>query len=138
MNLKNKKAYLATVEAIIGIVILLIVVFSVLPRKDLSEDKEVPFIVESSLDFILKEISLNDTIRECIITDPSCETSDLFTSLLISNIPPGHSHAAKICDTTNCVVSTPIDKDVFVDDILIASTSTEQNPKIIRLWMWSN
>ena len=132
----NKKGYIKTVEAFIAIIIILIVVFFILPERP-KQEFETPPIVESAQNFILNELTYNETARDCVITNRLCENSIVFTSIIESNIPAGYNYTAKICDTTTCVVPTPIDKDVYVSDIIISSTLEEQKPKIVRLWIWS-
>jgi|TARA_Y100000310_G_scaffold38954_1_gene36550 hypothetical protein len=132
----NKRGYIKTVEAFIAIIIILIVVFFLIPERP-KQEPSTPHIVESAQNFILNELTLNDSARECIVSNPLCENSITFTHIIDSNIPPGYEHSVKICDTTNCVVSTPSDKDVYVDDMIIASTLKKQNPKIVRLWIWN-
>jgi len=132
----NKKAYIRTVEAFIAIIILLMVVFFLIPRES-EQEPDVPNIVEGAQNFILNELSYNETSRECIVNNPLCENSIVFTSIVEQNIPFGYDYSIKICDTTNCVVPTPINKDVYVSDIVIGSTIESQNPKIVRLWLWS-
>ena len=135
MNL-DKKAYIRTVEAIIAIIILLMVVFFLIQERP-EQKPDVPNRVEGAQNFILNELSYNETSRECIVNNPLCENSIVFTSIVDENIPFGYNYSIKICDTTNCVVPTPIDKNVYVSDIVIGSTIENQNPKIIRLWIWS-
>lgn len=131
----DKKGYIRTVEAIIAIVIILIVIFTLIPKK-IEKSAKVPSIVEASQNFILKEMTVNETIRECIVNNTECENSTIFKSIIEKNVPAGYEVAYKICDTSNCVTNTSIDKDVFVNDIFIASTLETQNPKIVRLWTW--
>lgn len=135
MNLNNK-GYIRTVEAFIAIIILLMVIFFLVPER-LEQKPDVPNIVEGAQNFILNELSYNETSRECIVNNPLCENSIVFTSIVDENIPFGYNYSIKICDTTNCVVPTPIDKNVYVSDIVIGSTIENQNPKIVRLWIWS-
>jgi len=132
----NNKGYIRTVEALISIIIILVVIFFLTPERQ-EEKAEVPPIVESAQNFILNELTLNESARICIVTNPLCENSITFTHIIESNIPPSYNYTVKICDTTNCVVPTPIDKDIYVSDIIIASTIEKQDPKIVRLWMWS-
>ena len=131
----DKKGYIRTIEAIIAIVIILIVIFTLIPKK-IEKSAKVPSIVEASQNFILNEIAFNDTIRECIVNNTECENSSILTSIIEKNIPAGYEIAYRICDTSNCVINTPVDKDVFVNDIFVASTLETQNPKIVRLWTW--
>lgn len=112
------------------------VVFFLIPQRP-EQEPDVPNIVEGAQNFILNELSYNETSRECIVNNPLCENSIVFTSIVDQNIPFGYNYSIKICDTTNCVVPTPIDKDVYASDIVIGSTIENQNPKIVRLWLWS-
>jgi hypothetical protein len=131
----NKKAYLRTVEAIIAIIIIVIVSFTLIPRHRIPTPK-TPFNVKSSQDFILNEILTNKVLRACVLHDPGCETNNQFKSLFEKNIPMAYNYTYKICDKTNCVVTTPTDKSIYMNDIIIAPDDIGDKPKIVRLWVW--
>lgn len=131
-----KKGYIKTIEAVIAIVLILMVVYFVIPRNVKIIEK-VPSNVKSSQEFIINEISSNKALRNCIIEDVNCENNESLISLVEENVPIGYNYTFKICDSTNCLTSTPMDKSVYMDDVFIASTLEEQKPKIFRIWMWA-
>ena len=135
MIFSNRSGYLRTLEAIIAAVLVLIFIFTLLPRREISSP-ETPYVVQSSQEFILNQILVNDTLRGCVVSDPLCENSDAMRQLILDNLPPGYTYGFKICDTTNCLISTSPDKSVFVADVLLSADLASQNPKVFRLWLW--
>lgn len=137
----NKKGYIKTLEAVIAIVLLLIFVYTILPRNGRIEP-EKPSVVEAAQQIIIKEIVNNETIRSGIIdfgiTD--CKTyTRLNEDIIKKHLPGGYSFSCEICDTPVCISNaTPIDKSVYMTDVFLSATSTTQNPKILRIWMWGS
>lgn len=131
----DKQGYLKTIEAVISIVAVLIFIFTILPDRSIQKT-EVPPGLKNSQDFIVREILVNDTLRKCVVVNPLCESSALMTSVVEDNLPFGYNYTLKICDTTNCIAETPFDRSVYLTDVFITSTLNEQNPRIVRIWMW--
>ena len=130
----DKRGYIKTVEAVIAIVAVLIFVVTTVPNRSL-EDSGVPPIVKSSQEFITTEISTNEEIRECVIENPLCENADIMKQIIENNLPNGYDYTFKICNTSNCLTTTPLDRSVYLTDVFITSTIEEQNPKIVRIWI---
>jgi len=133
----DKKAYIKTLEAVIAIVAILVFVYAIIPDRSI-EDPKTPPVVKNAQNFIIKEISSNELIRDCVINNPLCENSDLIKNTISNNIPAGFDHAFKICETTNCLADTPFDRSVYLTDVFITSTLENQQPKIVRIWIWRN
>jgi len=148
----DQKGYIKTLEAVIAIVIILLFTFAVTPKQ--APSAKLPSAVEVSQRYILSEIQNNDTIRSLVIgstktpTGPSPpEVCSSIDKIILSNIPPGFDYTFSICDVTYCISNEPetscrridlipIDRSIYTRDILVASNSTMQNPKIVRLWFW--
>ena len=135
----DKKGYIKTLEAVIAIVLLLIFVYTLIPRN-IEVKAEKPPVVEAAQQVIIKEIINNETIRSGIIdfgiTD--CRTYTKLTEDIIKkHLPGGYSFTCEICDTPICVSNaTPIDKSVYMTDVFLSATPNNQNPKILRIWIW--
>lgn len=137
----NKKGYLRTLEAIIAIVLVLIVGYVVIP-KYVEPKPEPPLVVQDSERFIISDISNNESLRELIVTS----NDDLAISSEVQNVissrkPSNYDFICTICPQTNaCIQASPLKKTVYMSDVFIASTIerslSEQNPKIVRFWMW--
>lgn len=130
----NKKAYMRTVEAVIAIIILIIFIFTVIQRPPKSEHK-IPLNVQEAQNAIIKEATLNNSIRNCIITNPLCHNSIIMQNLFQENIPVIYNYTFKICEETTCLANTPF-KTVYVADVFISSTYEDKKPKILRFWIW--
>lgn len=131
----DKKGYIKTLEAVVAIVGILVFIYAIIPDRSIQESK-VPPVVKSSQEFIINEISTNEKIRDCVINNPLCENSDIIKNAIKNNIPTGFDHAFKICENTNCLTNTPFDRSVYLTDVFIVSTLENQNPKIVRIWIW--
>ncbi|MBI2673215.1 hypothetical protein HYX19_03065 [Candidatus Woesearchaeota archaeon] len=135
----NRKGYIKTIEAVIAIILLLIFVYNFVPRNGVVEPT-TPFIVDSAQKIIVKEIMQNETIRSGIIDSgiTDCRTyTKLNEGIIKKHLPGGYSFTCEICDTPVCISNlTPVDKSVYMTDAFISATQTNQNPKILRIWIW--
>lgn len=130
----NKRAYMRTVEAVIAIIILIIFIFTVIQKTPQPEHK-IPLNVQEAQNAIIKEATINNSIRNCIITNSLCHNSAMMQSLFQENIPPIYNYTFKICEETTCLANTPF-KTVYVADVFISSTYEDKKPKILRFWIW--
>lgn len=137
----DNKGYMKTLEAILAIIIVLMVVYVTIPKLTKSST-DTPLVVQDSQKVIISDLTSNDTFRSLMITssDPDALSAEL--GLLIKNhTPPNYDFLCAICDhTDSCILPTPLEKDVFMSDVFIASSLdlelSQQNPKIVRFWMW--
>src|SRR3989344_8141844 len=107
----NKRGYLRTLEALIGIIIVFGVILFV-NQKNVEVELGVPGIVESSQRAILDQISQDADYRECVlnydsgdnpgscssvgyyITLPDCSVDII--DLIEGNLPYGYNYACEI------------------------------------------
>ncbi|MFH1332377.1 MAG: hypothetical protein ABIH63_03795 [archaeon] len=137
----NKKGYLKTLEAIIAIILLLVVVYTVIP-KYIEPRPEPPIAVQDAQRFIVNDISSDDELRATILTS----TDDALISSGVEKVVrehmlPNYDFVCAICPQTSaCVMPSPLDKSVYMSDVFVASSMGfslgEQRPKIVRFWMW--
>ncbi|MFH1637686.1 MAG: hypothetical protein ABIB71_04660 [Candidatus Woesearchaeota archaeon] len=151
----NKKGYIRTLEAVIGIVIILLFIFSVNPKVK-EKTESMPSAVETSLDFITEEINSNATLRtavylpsllNCGSTPENCQEEYKVTPFISHNIPPTYSHDYRICDNPSCVLVCeegdaeclnklpPMDVSVYTADTIVAPSEDVQ-PRLVRVWVW--
>lgn len=136
----NKKGYLKTLEAVIAIVIILLFTFAVTPKPE--PDYSTPYAVKASFDYIIDQVETNDTIRSLIMQSDTpaglTKANNSVKGQVQENIPPGYDFSCNVCDMLACLSEAiPEEKSVYSRDVLISSDATTQNPKVVRIWMWS-
>jgi len=135
----DKKGYIKTLEAVIAIVLILGFIFLYLPREDTGSN-EVPPLVASAQDSIKESLTNDVALREAIINQDSNDNSgqDAMEELLEANLPPGFNGNFNICGTPTCIgEGVPVDKNIYVEDIIISATLETQKPKIVRVFIWN-
>lgn len=137
---KNKKGWIRIAEAFAAILLVMgaaIIVISGGGVQEEATSKEV-YDVEMS---ILKEIQLNNTLREQIIMTSGiigwggfpAETK----SKIIAKTPKLFECVARICPPEEvCLRGEESEKNVYAQSILITSTLTKFNPRQLKLFCW--
>lgn len=143
----TKKAYIRTLEAVIAIVIILIFIFTITPKK-IPNPNETPEQVETAQKYILKEIANTQALRDEALNaqlspaTPYLPCNDVnvgteIDNLVRANLPPGFDYSCAICSNTGCVYTPPdIVNSIYMDDMMITPENIENGPRIIRLWFW--
>ena len=132
----NKKAYLKTLEAVIAAMILLLFIGEVLPHK--TEDAALtPPDIETMQQTILKSISSREDLRTCVLEkDIPC-----ITTFIDSIMKQDLSYEITITDadfSLELPVDLPQDKAIYTKTLIISSTTTDYDPKLVRLHVWRN
>ncbi len=135
-----KKGYMKTLEAVIAIILVLVATYTIIPRY-VEPKPEQPLAIQDAQRFIVSSISQDDNLRAMLLTNDANAPAALQIKLQ-ENIPLNYDFVCAICPKTSaCVLPTPLDKTVYMNDIFVASTIglklSEQNPKIIRFWIWA-
>ena len=131
--MKNKKAWLRIVEAVLAILIILstflIITSQQTTKTDLSQ--EISEIQTNILDIISK----NSTLREYIIQNNQKELKTEIELML----PNSFNYAIKICPVTDICHSTetPTNKPVHAKEVLITTTLQTYQPKKLRFFVWT-
>ena len=144
--IKNKRAWIRIVEAFVAILLIIGVLLIVLNKgyigkKDISAEV---YNVEIS---ILREIQLNDALRNDILNaNPPVEWGDfksedlgVLKNKIISRLPNYLDCEAKICEVEDiCVISKDLEKDVYAQSVIITTTleTPEYNPRQLKLFCW--
>lgn len=139
----NKKGYIRTLEAVIGIVIILLFIFSVTPKSK-STAEEVPFVVKNSLDFMTAEINGNEEYRTAVYSvdveacgEGECQEELTITPFISDNAPPGYTYNYKICDDPSCIAASDNPEvSVYTADTFVSPPTDDQDPRLVRIWLW--
>lgn len=150
-SMVDKKGYIKTLEAVIAIIIIVVVSYTLIPRS-VESPPEIPPVVKGAQKIIDQTIQFNETLRNILTAEKDLpaypppspfEQSDYFilkqgiNDTIARNIPPGYDYTCAVCSNPGtCLADTPIDKSVYMTDVLIASGNERQNPKIVRIWFW--
>ena len=130
--MKNKKAWLRIVEAVLAILIILSTLLVITSKQTTQEDlsDEISEIQTTILDIVSK----NTTLREYVINEnPAALKKEIDLRL-----PNSFNSAIKICQVDNICTSTeiPTDKSVHTKEILITTTLETYQPKKLRFFVW--
>ncbi len=139
---KNNKGWIRIAEAFAAILIVIgaaiIVVGGGVQRDDIFEQV---YDIEM---FILKEIQLNNTLRNEILETSETIEWDEFPPFptetknkIIAKTPELFECVAKICPPeSSCLLEGESEINVYVQSILITSTLTKFNPRQLKLFCW--
>lgn len=144
-SMVNKKGYIKTLEAVIAIIIIVIVSYTLIPRSE-ETPPEVPLILKGVQNIIGQSIQSNETIRNLTTIEekledlPYPDCRDMLKGIkgIIDKYAPlGYDYTCAVCSNPGtCLACTPIEKNVYMTDIFVASWEKQQNPKIVRVWFW--
>ncbi len=133
----NKQGFLKTLEAVIAIIMILGFVYVVTPKQQKPET--TPFNILDVQRFVLTEVAMNETFRNCITTSQpsSCGTGCLqqIDAFIDQNTPSGYENACEVCARAiSCSTNPlPLDRSVFTDSIFVSHTTTS---KVFRVYFW--
>jgi len=127
------------------IAILLIAGFLTLIISDYDNgEKDISAKVYSAENAILREVQLNSTYRTYILErDTSIELDDFDPNLkdhIYSRVPMYLECTSKICDFGTdpvCDIDS-LDENIYVRSIMIAADSTTYDPKLLKIFCWTN
>lgn len=142
--IKEKRGWIRVVEAFVAIlliagVLLIVVNKGYIGKKDIS--KQI-YDIEIS---ILREIELNDSLRNEILSLPLGEDSVIVTEenlpntyLKIKGRPPEYLECkAKICKLDKiCIWTEDVGKDVYAEAVAISATNNVYSPRQLKIFCW--
>jgi len=123
--MKNKKAWIRIVEAVIGIMIIFGGILFILAKQpvkiDISEE------VYEKQRQILEAIANNESMRNEIINGETESTSNFISK----NIPSSWNFTISICKTDEICTSTdtPNDRDIYVSETVVSASLTDYPEK---------
>ncbi len=140
--MKNKRGWIRIVEAMVAILLIagfLVIVLDNSRNGDSNISKKV-YVTENA---ILREIQLNDTYRDYILSvDNSVEFESFNLNLkehINSRIPNYLNCTSKICDyeyDSVCDIDSS-EENIYARSVMIAVNSDEYNPKILKIFCWT-
>ena len=124
------KGWVRIVEASIGILIILGVLFALYEQQTVSNE---PDLNQRARD-ILDEIATNSTIRDEIVTG----NNNFLNAIVAPYIPESYlAFEAKICEMDDvCGKSTYTDGNVYSAERVVSSTIYLQNNTKVKLFIW--
>lgn len=145
-NMVNKKGYIKTLEAVIAIIIIIMVGY-ILIAQPAEPAPDVPSVVKGVQKIITQSIQFNEQIRNNLTAPalPSPQAGlpyDLLkkdvNDTIAKNSPLGYDYACAICSNPGTCIANylPLEKSIYMIDVLIASGDKQQNPRIVRVWFW--
>lgn len=140
---KGKRGWIKIVEATVAVLIVAGVLLIVIEKGYVNFDFNSEKIYEIQ-DSILKDIQLNDSLRQDIIniTTLPINLESFPTDVRIkieSEIPSYLNCTAKICVLNQtCTMDEFIEGNVYSRSIAILAVNTEYRPRQIRIFCWEN
>lgn len=143
--MENKRGWVKIVEAVLGIVIiasvLVVVVSNNNERVDISESVE---IVQED---VLEEISVNETLREEVLSvglDGNFKNEIVLEDYASSKVPSYFGFAIYVCALESSESLVPcalneaevLDKEIYVDEVYVAAQDEKFSPRRVRLFLW--
>lgn len=137
----STKGLIRTLEAVIAVLLLLSLLFFILPEEQ-APTGEIPAQVKTAQDFVLEEIALNKTYRDCITVanagyHGNCQAGCLsqVQQFMLSNAPFGYTVACEVCDTALSCANLPLptEKSIYTDSIFI---SRQPVTKVLRVYYY--
>jgi len=146
INKKNKNGWMKIVEAFTSIM-LIAGVLIVIAGSLRQETQSFSSAVYDSEYAILREIQLNNSLRENILAVPTLpvdwndfESSNLANvkNKIIDKTPSYFDCVAKLCEISGaCSEITPPDRDVFVKSVFIGANLNDYKPRKLNLFCWN-
>ncbi len=141
MLIKNKRGWIRIVEAFIAVLLIAGVVLIILDKGYLKKEDISPEVYDAELK-ILKEIQLNNTLRENILTASPLPVNwsnfpQSVKNKIINDIPSYLNCSAKICGIEDiCTIDGNLGKDIYAQSVIITTTLTELDYRQLKLFCW--
>lgn len=139
----NKKGYIKTLEAVIAIIMIIMVGYVLIPMPE-EKSPEVPLAVKGVQKIIDQSIQFNDQIRANLTVKELTESEKRMMLEDVKRIidkyaPKGYDYTCAVCSNPGMCLAdyTPLEKSVYMTDVLVASSKAQQNPKVVRIWFWN-
>lgn len=133
----NKKAWIKIVEAFIGIMLITGIMLMILNRESIGTDQTAVRIYQAE-EGILREIQLNNSLREIILTEPLNVEWNISENIK-NKIPNYLDCKANICELNSaCTIDINTVKDVYVQSTAITTDLNTQNYDLrkVVLFCW--
>jgi len=140
----QKKGWIRIFEAVLAIFLIVIAVLVLLTNSALKREDFSQEIYNAEI-FILRDIQLNNSLREEIIDSglalpiewDSANFPSQTKARIIEKTPSYLECKAKICDTNDlCLLTDAEGKSIYAENVIITATNTEYNPTQLKLFCW--
>jgi hypothetical protein len=141
MLMKNKRGWIKIVEAFVAVLLIAGVVLIIIDKEYLKKEDISSEVYDTELK-ILKEIQLNNTLRENILTAGPLPVNwtnfpQSVRNKIINDIPDYLNCNAKICEIEDaCTIDENSEKDIYVQSVIITSTLDTLNYRQLKLFCW--
>ena len=142
MVIKNKKAWIRIVEAIVALLIITGVVLIILDQKYIGQNEISNSIYEIET-AILREVQSNNSLRSEILNSiPPVEWNDtafplVLKNKIISRIPSYLDCKAKICLLNDsCILKDTFNINVYAQSGAMIANLEQYNPRKLKLFCW--
>jgi hypothetical protein len=144
----NKKGWIEIVEAFIAILLITGVLLVVINRNS-SQSSDISDRVYNSEITIIREIQLNDTLRNLVLSVTNAQLPSEWTNAsfpseiknrITSRTPNYLNCIAKICNPSDpCYLTSYEAKDVYSQDSILSATQTQTafSPRKLKLFCWA-
>jgi len=142
--MKNKRGWITILEATMAVLIVssvLLVVYSKQADKGIGPEDYI-FSLQKQ---VLMDISSRSDLRDFVL-DEGEDSLDSLNDFVGGKIPRAYGYSLKVCDLRSnnyCKlgaedIGKTKDKDLFVEQIIIASNGDNYDPKKVKLFIWEN
>ena len=139
---RNKRGWLRILEATIAVLLVSGVMLFVYSRG-IEENTGAVDYIESLQKQILGDISLRSDLRGYVLSE-SGSYLVLLEDYVSLRIPGAFGHKLRVCDLgdscklDSVMFSETLDKNVYVDEVIISADFGDYSPKKVRLFVWEN
>lgn len=143
--MKNKKAWIRLVEAVMAVLLVAVVLLVILNQQSPFDKNNLSESIFSVQESVLKKVQLNNTLRTQILNSDLVSTQDSnfpadIENLINEKIPEHLDCEAKICNIQDyCSINKldeEIQKDIYVNSVSIFSDFDNYNPRQLKLFCW--
>ena len=132
---KNKKGWIRIAEAFMAILLVMGVLIIMVSDERIVGD-EIDLRIQNAQIGILREIQINDTLRDRILDKNKLDNIVGNRTMQIDFLENCESEVCSVskkCDLNNEKLEG---KNIYVQSIMVTSTLDEFNPKILKLFCW--
>lgn len=139
--MKNRKGFIRIIEAFMMIIVITGVLLVFLSSRE-TNNYDNSIAVHDAEQNILQEIQKNSSLRDEILNQVVLPTDwenfpNSTKTKIISETPNDLNCEGKICSLNdNCILSSSVEKDVFVQRVLISSDLNQYSLRQLKLFCW--
>lgn len=139
--IKNKKGWIRIVEAFVAILLIMGIILVVIGKNEKSQEKDTPLQVYKTEIFVLRNVELNDTMRDEILSTSGTIEWDSGNfpaqtkAAIEARIPSYLECSAKLCAPgEDCSLPGNKEGDVYAETVLITANLNVYNPRNLKIF----